>query len=74
MYDTAVVREYPHCFDVCDDGPNISVNGEIIHRVSLETAPQDVRRALEQPSPKSDGQGVRPLVELDTVLDDLTQL
>jgi NADH:ubiquinone oxidoreductase subunit E len=73
MYDEAAVREYPHCFDACDDGPNISVNGELIHRVSLETAVQYVRRALERPSLKSDGQGIRPLSELDDVLDDLTR-
>lgn len=73
-YDTAVVREYPHCFDACDDGPNISVNGELVHHVSLETAARDVRLAFERPSLKSDGQGIRPLAELDDVLDDLTRL
>ena len=73
LYDEANVREYPHCFDMCDDGLNISVNGELIHHTSLETAFRDVRQALERPSLKSDGQGIRPMAELDDVLDDLTQ-
>lgn len=74
LYDEASVREYPHCFDHCEDGPNISVNGELIHHVSLETAARAVREALKRPSLRSDGQGIRPLTELDEVLDDLTQL
>ncbi len=74
LYDEATVREYPHCFDHCEDGPNVSVNGELIHHVSLETAPQVVRETLRHPSLRSDGQGIRPLAELDDVLDDLTRL
>ncbi len=74
LYDEANVREYPYCFDMCDDGPNISVNGELINHTSLETAVRDVRQALERPSLKSDGQGIRPISELDQALDDLTRL
>lgn len=73
LYDEAFVREYPHCFDQCEDGPNVSVNGEILNRVSVGGAVDAVRQALRQPSLKSDGQGVRPMAELDAVLDDLTR-
>lgn len=74
LYDEAIVREYPHCFDACDDGPNVAVNGELLHHVSLETATAMVRQTLDRPSLKSDGQGIRPIAELDSVLDDLTRL
>lgn len=73
LYGEALVLECGHCLDACEDGPNVLVNGELIQHVTKETAVATVRQTLATPSLKSDGQGVRPISDLDAVLDDLTR-
>lgn len=59
------------CFRFCKSGPNISVNGAILHHVNPGNAVSKVRNALTQKTPKKEALGTRPLDELDDVLDNL---
>ncbi len=70
LHGEAIVRACPDCFDACEDGPNVLVNGELLQRVTRAKSVSLVRNALLTPSRKSDGRGIRPLSELDSVLDD----
>lgn len=74
LYDEALVLKYPHCFDHCENGPNVSVNGQVLHHVNNDSAVSQVRNELKHPSPKSDGPGTRPIGDLDEVLDEATRL
>jgi NADH:ubiquinone oxidoreductase subunit E len=70
LHGEAIVRACPDCFDACEHGPNILVNGELLQQVTRETSVSLVRDALLSPSSKSDGRGTRHLSELDSVLDE----
>lgn len=62
------------CFRYCKEGPNVAVNGNVLHHMHPESATRRVRSEIEHPSPKKDTVGTRGLDELDNVLDDLTSL
>lgn len=59
------------CFRFCKSGPNISVNGSILHHVSPANAASKVHDALTRKTVKKEALGTRPLDELDDVLEDL---
>jgi hypothetical protein len=59
------------CFRYCQSGPNVSVNGNILHGIRLGDADRRVKKELEHPSRKTDGLGTRSIDELDDVLDSL---
>lgn len=58
------------CFRYCELGPNVAVDGHVLHRMTPERAVSSVRHELRHPSRmKTDGVGTRSLDELDTFLD-----
>lgn len=65
------IRKTPDCFRFCREGINVSVNGQVLHRVREGDAVLRVRREVQHPSKKMDGVGSRSLDDLDDVLDGL---
>jgi len=68
--DTEVIASVD-CFRFCKSGPNVSVNGNILHGVSPSNAVRRVEAELRDPSRKVDGLGTRSIDDLDDVLDNL---
>ena len=68
--DTEVIAS-TDCFRFCKSGPNVSVNGNILHGIRSNDAVGRVKRELEHPSRRIDGLGTRSIDELDDVLDGL---
>ncbi|MEP7162971.1 MAG: (2Fe-2S) ferredoxin domain-containing protein, partial [Candidatus Moraniibacteriota bacterium] len=46
LYGEATVLRYPDCFDHCEEGPNVSVNGNLLRGVRLSEATKRVREEL----------------------------
>lgn len=62
------------CFRYCKQGPNVAVNGNVLHHIHPESATRRIQAEIENPSPRKDVVGTRGLDELDSVLDDLISL
>lgn len=69
--NTADVIKTPDCFRFCKSGPNVSVDGTILHEMHLSNAVSRVKREIEKPSRKVEGAGTKSIDELDDVLDSL---
>lgn len=67
----ADVSKTPDCFRFCEIGPNVAVNGNVLHRINEGDVVRRVRKEIEHPSRKLDGVGEKSLDELDSVLDSL---
>jgi len=65
------VRKTEDCFRFCKMGPNVAVDGNVLHHVSEKGAVSRVRSEIWFPSLKTDGVGTRKIEELDDVLDSL---
>jgi NADH:ubiquinone oxidoreductase subunit E len=72
--DKADVEASPDCFRFCKLGPNVTVNGAVLHHIRADSAVGRVRRELAGPRAKKDVVGSRPIDELDDVLDELSHL
>ena len=59
------------CFRFCKSGPNVSVDGTVLHDMRPATASSRVKREIEHPSRKVDTMGSKSIDELDDVLDGL---
>lgn len=66
------ISETDDCFRFCKEGPNVAVDGAVLHGVRPSDAASRVRSEVRSPSKKLDAVGTRPLDELDALLDDLT--
>lgn len=71
MGSEAEIVKTPDCFRFCKIGPNVSVNGNVLHGVGMSGAVSRVRREIKDPSRKVDGLGMKSIDELDDVLDNL---
>jgi NADH:ubiquinone oxidoreductase subunit E len=67
----AEIRKTEDCFRLCKIGPNVAVNGNVLHHMRENNAVLRVRSELRSPSIKRDGIGARSLDDLDDVLDHL---
>lgn len=74
LRNEADVSGTPDCFHFCKKGPNVAVDGNVLHFVRPGEALRRVRSEIDRPSPRRDVLGSRPIDELDDVLDDLTRL
>ncbi|MDD2766332.1 MAG: (2Fe-2S) ferredoxin domain-containing protein [Candidatus Moranbacteria bacterium] len=72
--EEALVLPIHECFGFCKDGPNISLNDNIIKGVRPFSAVELVRRELENPSCKADGLGSKSIETLDDVLENIEKL
>lgn len=59
------------CMGYCGLGPNVVVDGNILHHMHPRDAVSRVKREIMHPSPKEHGRGSKPLDELDSFLDAL---
>lgn len=71
MSGEAEIEQTIECFRFCESGPNVAVNGNVLHRMSPESAVRRVRQEIQKPSRKIDAAGNRSLDDLDDVLKDM---
>jgi len=71
LAEAADVSKTVDCFRFCKIGPNVSVNGTILHGVHPSDATARVKREIAKPSRKIEGAGTKSIDELDDVLDSL---
>lgn len=69
--DEADITTTGDCFRFCKSGPNIAVNGAVLHHISPANAAARVREAVGKKTVKKEAVGTRSLDELDDVLDEL---
>lgn len=72
--EEATVLPLSECLGFCEEGPNIAINDNIVKNVKPFLAVETVRQELRDPSCKADGLGSKKISELDSVLDDITNL
>lgn len=65
------VEKTDECMGYCGMGPNVAVNGNILHHLHPDDAAERIREELAHPSPKIHGLGTKTIDDLDSVLDDL---
>lgn len=56
------------CFRFCKQGPNVAVDGHVLHFVKPDNAVRRVRNEINTPSVKKDAVGTRSIDELDDFL------
>lgn len=59
------------CFRFCKQGPNVAVDGHVLHFVKPDNAVRRVRNEISHPSVKKDAIGTRSIDELDDFLESL---
>ncbi|MBP6889485.1 MAG: (2Fe-2S) ferredoxin domain-containing protein [Candidatus Moranbacteria bacterium] len=69
--DEVEIKATENCFRFCKSGPNVAVNGALLHNMSPLNAEKRVRLALAQKGVKKEAIGTRPLDELDAALDEM---
>jgi NADH:ubiquinone oxidoreductase subunit E len=65
--DAEVVKT-PDCFRFCKQGPNVAVDGHVLHHVNPSNAVRRVQNEMSHPSVKKDAIGTRSIDELDDFL------
>lgn len=65
------IRKTEDCFRFCKKGPNVAVDGNVLHHMSEANALSRIRSEIRSPSAKKDGIGTRTIDELDDLLDNL---
>lgn len=69
-HETEVIAS-ESCFRFCKSGPNVAVNGALLHHMNPGQAVTRVRQALTKKAVKKEAIGTRPLDELDAALDEM---
>jgi NADH:ubiquinone oxidoreductase subunit E len=69
--DCGSVERTGECFGYCALGPNVAVDGNILHHMNPRDAASRVKEEIRHPSPKVHGIGDKTLDDLDSVLDSL---
>lgn len=67
--DRALVSKTGECMGYCGLGPNVAVDGNILHHMHPRDGASRVNREIDNPSPKEHGLGSKTLDELDSFLD-----
>lgn len=70
--EEADIRKTDECFRFCSSGPNVTVDGAVLHGVAERDAALRVQNEIRHPSVKKDAVGTRSLDDLDDVLGELT--
>lgn len=65
----ADIRKTDECFRFCAEGPNVAVDGTVLHGVLPHDAAMRIRNEICRPSVKKDAVGTRSLDDLDDVLE-----
>ena len=66
--DDCEVTKTGDCFRFCKQGPNVAVDGHVLHFVKPDNAVRRVRNEINHPSVKKDAIGTRSIDELDDFL------
>lgn len=69
--DEAEITVSNDCFRFCKSGPNVAVNGAILHHMHPSDAERRVRKTFVSKTVKKEAVGMRPLNELDAALDEM---
>ena len=72
--DESDIDTTEHCFRFCKSGPNVAVNGAVLHHVTSDSAVRMVHKSLSTRTVKKEAVGMRSLDELEDALDELTKL
>ena len=64
----SVVERTEDCMGYCGMGPNVAVNGNILHRLHPDDAATRIRKEVASPSPKVHGLGTKTVDDLDDIL------
>lgn len=67
----ALVSKTSECMGYCGLGPNVAIDGNILHQVYASDAVSRVNREIDHPSRKEHGLGSKSLDDLDAFLDTL---
>jgi (2Fe-2S) ferredoxin len=67
----ADIATTPNCFRLCQKGSNVAVDGNVLNFVKAADAVRRVQSEIRHPSRKTEGIGLRPIEDLDDVLDNL---
>jgi len=67
----ASVEKTTECMGYCGMGPNVAVNGNILHHLHPDDAAKRTSEEMDCPSPKAHGLGTKTIDDLDSVLDSL---
>jgi NADH:ubiquinone oxidoreductase subunit E len=59
------------CFRFCKQGPNVAVDGHVLHHMQPSNASRRARNEIDHPSVKKDAIGTRSIDELDDFLENL---
>jgi len=65
----ATIEKTDQCMGYCGMGPNVAVNGNILHHMRPDEAKRRVEEELLHPSPKIHGLGSKKIDDLDSILD-----
>ena len=65
---TLEVAKTGDCFRFCKQGPNVAVDGHVLHHMKPENAARRVKNEINNPSIKKDAIGTRSIDELDDFL------
>lgn len=63
-----------HCFRFCNSGPNVAVNGALLHHIHPADVARRVRETFVKKVAKKDAVGTRSIDELDQAIDELFHL
>src|SRR6185369_14798870 len=72
--EEAIVLTVDDCFHCCELGPNIVINDNIVKGVKPFLTVEMVRQELRDPSCRADGLGSKGIEELDSVIEEMTEL
>lgn len=66
-----IVQKTTECMGYCGMGPNVAVDGNILHGLHPDSAGKRVKDEIAEPSPKRHGLGSKTIDDLDSILDNL---
>lgn len=62
------------CFRFCNSGPNVAVNGALLHHTNPSEVVSRVRETFVKKVVKKDAVGTRSIEELDKAIEELSHL
>jgi NADH:ubiquinone oxidoreductase subunit E len=65
------IEKTTECMGYCGMGPNVSVNGNILHGLHSDSIGKRIRDEIVDPSAKVHGLGSKTIDDLDSILDNL---
>lgn len=67
--DKVAIERTNECMGYCGMGPNVAVNGNILHHMHPDNAGKRIHEEIDHPSQKIHGIGTKTVDNLDDILD-----